>query len=173
MDVIRRGWPRLTVGMVGYLGLQYLLFWACLNATSAHVGVSATIAAFGLSRILATTSITPGGIGVTESGTAALLVALGAPGAPAAAALILFGLFTHALEIPAGGLGLLTWATAKRWRRSPQPAGDVQPPVPRTSNDDLLPIGAGGPPPPGSGPAAAHAPGASTRGHSEASSPPP
>jgi len=143
VDVVRRGWPRLTLGMVGYLGLQYLLFWACLNATSAHVVASATIAAFGLSRILATTSITPGGIGVTESGTAALLVALGAPGAPAAAALLLFGFFTHALEIPAGGLGLLTWATAKRWRTGRQPAGDVLPPTPRARNDGRR-VGASG-----------------------------
>jgi uncharacterized membrane protein YbhN (UPF0104 family) len=142
VDVVRRGWPRLTLGMVGYLGLQYLLFWACLNATSAHVGVSATIAAFGLSRILATTSITPGGIGVTESGTAALLVALGAPGAPAAAALVLFGLFTHALEIPAGGLGLLTWAAARRWRTGRQPPGDAWLPAPQTSDDGPLRAGA-------------------------------
>ena len=143
VDVIRRGWPQLTLGMVGYLGFQYLLFWACLNATSADVSISATIAAFGLSRILATTSITPGGIGVTESGTAALLVALGAPGGPAAAALILFGFFTHALEIPAGGLGLLTWATARRWRTRGRPVGDVALPAPRASDDDSLRVGAG------------------------------
>jgi uncharacterized membrane protein YbhN (UPF0104 family) len=140
VDVVRRGWPRLTVGMVGYLGLQYVLFWACLKATSAQVGISATIAAFGLSRILATTSITPGGIGVTESGTAALLVAMGAPGAPAAAGLVLFCFFTHALEIPAGGLGLLTWATAKRWRTGPRPDEDVAPP---TTDDRPVPVGAG------------------------------
>jgi hypothetical protein len=80
IDVIRRGWLRLTLGMIGYLGMQFLLFWSCLEATSTNVSVSAMIAAFGLSRVLATTSVTPGGIGVTESGTAALLVALGAPG---------------------------------------------------------------------------------------------
>jgi uncharacterized membrane protein YbhN (UPF0104 family) len=148
VDVVRRGWPRLTIGMVGYLGLQYLLFWACLNATSARVGISATIAAFGLSRILATTGITPGGIGVTESGTAALLVALGAPGAPAAAALILFGFFTHVLEIPAGGLGLLTWAAVKRWRTGRQPAVDGALPAPRSRGEHGLRVGAGGQTPP-------------------------
>jgi len=142
VDVIRRGWPRLTLGMVGYLGLQYALFWACLNATSADVSISATIAAFGLSRILATTSITPGGIGVTESGTAALLVALGAPGAPAAAGLILFSSFTHALEIPAGGLALLTWAAARRWRASRQSLEEARLPEPRASDDAPLSVGA-------------------------------
>jgi putative heme transporter len=144
VDIIRHGWPRLTIGMVGYLGLQYLLFWACLNATSARVGVSATLAAFGLSRILATTSITPGGIGVTESGTAALLVTLGAPGAPAAAALVLFGFFTHILEIPAGGLGLLTWATATRWRTGRHVADDARVPASRAGDDGNLRVGAGG-----------------------------
>jgi uncharacterized membrane protein YbhN (UPF0104 family) len=115
-DVIRHGWVRLTVGMVGYLGLQYLLFWACLAATSAQVGVGAMIAAFALSRLLTTATVTPGGIGVTESGTAALLVALGAPPAPTAAALLLFGFFTNAVEIPIGGVAWITWVAAKRWR---------------------------------------------------------
>ena len=115
-DVIRRGWIRLTVGMVGYLGLQYLLFWACLTATGAHVDTGAMIASFALSRLLTTATVTPGGIGVTESGTAALLVALGTAPAPTAAALLLFGFFTHAVEIPVGGLAWATWAVTKRWR---------------------------------------------------------
>jgi uncharacterized membrane protein YbhN (UPF0104 family) len=115
-EVVRRGWLRLTIGIVGYLGLQFLLFWACLAATSTQVSVSATVASFALSRILATASVTPGGIGITESGTAALLVALGAPGAPAAAGVLIFGFFTHAVEIPIGGLAYLTWVAARRWR---------------------------------------------------------
>jgi putative heme transporter len=116
IDVIRRGWIPLTLGMIGYLGMQYLLFRACLLATGADVSLDATVASFALSRILATTAITPGGIGVTESGTAALLIALGAPGAPVAAALIIFSFFTHAIEIPVGGVAWATWAAARRWR---------------------------------------------------------
>jgi uncharacterized membrane protein YbhN (UPF0104 family) len=116
IDVIRRGWLRLTLGMIGYLGMQFLLFWSCLEATSTNVSVSAMIAAFGLSRVLATTSVTPGGIGVTESGTAALLVALGAPGASAGAAVLLFGFFSHVVEIPTGGVAWLAWAAVRRWR---------------------------------------------------------
>ena len=120
MTVIRRGWLQLTLGMFGYLGLQYLLFWACLGATSTHVSAAVAVAAFALSRILATVPVTPGGIGVTESGTAALLVAMGAGGAPVAAALLLFGVFTHLAEIPIGGLAWITWGVAKRWRRNEQ-----------------------------------------------------
>jgi uncharacterized membrane protein/uncharacterized membrane protein YbhN (UPF0104 family) len=147
LEVIRRGWPRLTLGMAGYLGMQYLLFWACLEATETQVSVSATIAAFGLSRLLATTSITPGGIGVTESGTAALLVALGASGGSAGAALILFGFFTHALEIPTGGVAWLTWAGARRWRvaaaggGSPElaPTDPVSAPLSQASDESASP----------------------------------
>jgi uncharacterized membrane protein YbhN (UPF0104 family) len=122
VEVVRAGWGQLTVGMFGYLGMQYLLFWACLAATSTHVSVAVSVAAFALSRLLATVPVTPGGVGVTESGTAALLVAMGAAGAPAAAALLLFGIFTHAAEIPTGGVAWLTWATVKRWRREPSQA---------------------------------------------------
>jgi uncharacterized membrane protein YbhN (UPF0104 family) len=122
VEVVRAGWRQLTLGMFGYLGMQYLLFWACLTATSTHVSVAVSVAAFALSRLLATVPVTPGGVGVTESGTAALLVAMGAAGAPAAAALLLFGIFTHAAEIPTGGAAWITWATVKRWRREPPPA---------------------------------------------------
>jgi uncharacterized membrane protein YbhN (UPF0104 family) len=133
VEVIRREWLRLTLGMFGYLGMQYLLFWACLTATSTHVSAAVAVAAFALSRLLATVPVTPGGIGVTESGTAALLVAMGAAGAPVAAALLLFGLFTHAAEIPIGGLAWITWAAAKRWRQNEQvPGRNAEP-----SGDDL------------------------------------
>jgi len=122
VEVVRHEWRQLTLGMFGYLGMQYLLFWACLAVTSTHVSAAVAIAAFALSRLLATVPVTPGGVGVTESGTAALLVALGAAGAPAAAALLLFGIFTHAAEIPIGGLAWITWGAAKSWRREPPPA---------------------------------------------------
>jgi uncharacterized membrane protein YbhN (UPF0104 family) len=116
VEVTRRGWPLLTLGMASYLCLQCVLFWACLTATGTHLGARAAIPAFALSRLLATAPITPGGAGVSESGTAAVLIALGAQPASTAAALLLFAFFSYTMEIPAGGLAWLTWATAKRWR---------------------------------------------------------
>src|SRR5919199_1407993 len=123
VEVIRQGWRSLTLGMMGYLGLQCVLFWACLVATGTRLGVGAILASFALSRLLATAPVTPGGVGVSESGTAALLIALGAQPAPAAAALLLFGSFSYAAEIPIGGLCWLTWAVVKRWRNRPSVAG--------------------------------------------------
>jgi len=119
VEVTRQGWPLLTVGMASYLFLQYMLFSACLAAAGAHLGVAAVIPAFALSRLLATAPIAPGGAGVSESGTAALLIALGAQPAATAAALLLFAFFSYAMEIPVGALAWLTWTAAKRWRTPP------------------------------------------------------
>ena len=119
VTVTGRAWAGLTLGMLGFLGLQCALFAACAAATSADLSAGAAIAAFATSRLLATAPLTPGGVGVSEAGTAALLVALGAAPAPAAAALLLFGLFSYALEIPVGMLAWVTWVLTKRWRSAP------------------------------------------------------
>ncbi len=128
IDLIRSRWVWLTLGMLSYLTMQFLLFWACLSATSTNLGPAAMVAAFALSRFLATAAVTPGGIGVTESGTVALLIALGAPAAPAAAGLLLFGFFAHAVEIPVGGAVWAGWVVARRWRARRQ-ARHWAPPV--------------------------------------------
>ncbi|WP_229686175.1 lysylphosphatidylglycerol synthase domain-containing protein [Longimycelium tulufanense] len=119
VDIVRRGWRKMTIGMVAYLGLQGVLFAACLSATGAHVGFGEMVAAFALGRLLTTAVVTPSGVGVSENGTVALLVALGCPAAPVAAAVLLFAFFTYAIEIPLGGLGWLAWVSVRRWRVAP------------------------------------------------------
>ena len=57
---------------------RLLFVSACLTATGTRLGAGAVVASFALSRLLATAPIAPGGAGVSESGTAALLIALGA-----------------------------------------------------------------------------------------------
>ena len=96
-----------------------------------HLGVGAVIPAFALSRLLATAPIAPG-TGVSEGGTAALLIALSAQPASTAAALLLFAFFSYAMEIPVGGLAWLTWAAAKRWRTAPPAARADTSPGPHT-----------------------------------------
>jgi uncharacterized membrane protein YbhN (UPF0104 family) len=113
IDVLRTGWGRLTAGMAGYVLLQGALFAGCLWATGAYAGPAETVAVFALNRILTTAVVTPAGTGISETGTAALLVALGAPPAPAAAGALLYMLFMHTLEIPLGGLAGVWWAYRK------------------------------------------------------------
>jgi uncharacterized membrane protein YbhN (UPF0104 family) len=116
IDVLRGGWPRLTLGMLGYLALQAVLLVACLAAVGAELGVPQTLAVFALNRALTIAVVTPSGAGVSETGTAALLVHFGAPAAPAAAAVVLYMFFTYAVEIPLGGLAGGVWTLTTRRR---------------------------------------------------------
>ena len=59
--------------------------------------------------------LTPGGLGVTEAGTAAVLVGWGADPAQATAGVVLFSLYTHFFEVPLGVLGWgLWWISPKK-----------------------------------------------------------
>ncbi|KAA2266457.1 UPF0104 family protein [Solihabitans fulvus] len=121
VDRVRSKWGQLTLGMVGHLGMQGVLFVACLLVTGGYPGLSKTIAAFAVSRVLTTVVVTPGGVGISETGTLALLIALGAPAAPSAAGVLLFALFAFTAEIPVGVLGWGVWTVMRRWRREPPP----------------------------------------------------
>nr|BFF03154.1 hypothetical protein GCM10020241_48290 [Streptoalloteichus tenebrarius] len=114
VDLMRTAWLQLSLGMLAYLGLQGVLFWWCLEATNAVVAFGPAVAAFALGRLLTTAVITPSGVGVSENGTAALLVAFGSAPGPVAAAVLLFSFFTYAIEIPFGGVAWLAWLGARR-----------------------------------------------------------
>lgn len=139
IDVLRTGWAGLTLGMTAYLIMQAALLVACLWATGVFsdglfnqgngFGLPEALAAFALNRILTTAVVTPAGTGISETGTAALMVHLGAQPAPAAAAVLLYMLFTHTLEIPLGGAASAWWAFTRRG-----PGGG---PGNRSSNSDF------------------------------------
>ncbi|PSL54767.1 uncharacterized membrane protein YbhN (UPF0104 family) [Saccharothrix carnea] len=112
-QVVRDGWRRMTAGMLAYLLLQAVLLWWCLAAAGVHLGLGPTLAAFAVSRLLTLAVVTPGGVGVTENGTIALLVGLGTPAAPAVAGVLLFAFFTYLVEIPLGGAAWLSWSARR------------------------------------------------------------
>jgi hypothetical protein len=70
-------------------------------------------AAYAIGRLLTAVGVTPGGLGVTETGTAAVLVGWGAHPAQATAGVVLFSIFTHLMEIPLGALGWLAWTMSR------------------------------------------------------------
>jgi len=104
--------------MVAYYASELALFLWALNSLGAQLGVAETTAAFALSRVLTSVVVTPSGVGVSEAGTAALLVLFGTPPAVAAAAVLVLHFYTYMIEIPAGIAGW-GWVLAmrKRWRR--------------------------------------------------------
>ena len=79
-------------------------------------------AAYAVGRLLTAVGITPGGVGVTESGTAAVLVAWGAAPAGALAGVVLFSVYTHLMEIPLGAIGWLAWGVSRKHQPSPTAA---------------------------------------------------
>jgi putative heme transporter len=125
-EVVRHRWRGLTLGMVFFLGLQWLLLVCCLQATGAYPGLAQSIAVFALSRVLTTALVTPSGTGIMEAGTVGALVFFGAPLDSATAAALLFGFWTYTVEIPFGGLALGAWALLRR-RENAASASDKEP----------------------------------------------
>jgi uncharacterized membrane protein YbhN (UPF0104 family) len=99
----------MTLGTLGYFVAYFVLFWLCLHICGLVTGVGTLLAAFALGRLLTSVAVTPGGLGVVEAGSVALLVAMGADPAQAASGILLFTIFTHVLEIPFGVIAWLVW----------------------------------------------------------------
>lgn len=114
IDVVRYGWLPMTFGLVGFFGIYYVLFWFCLNATGVQLPFPFMFAAYAVSRLLTAVGVTPGGVGVTETATAALLVSWGAAPAQATAGVVLFSLYAHFFEVPLGMIGWLAWTMSPK-----------------------------------------------------------
>jgi uncharacterized protein (TIRG00374 family) len=114
IDIVRYGWLEMTYGLIGFFGVYYILFWFSLNSMGVQMPFAYMFGAYTVGRLLTAVGITPGGLGVTEAGTAAVLVGWGADPAQATAGVVLFSLYTHFFEVP---LGVLAWVL---WLLSPK-----------------------------------------------------
>jgi putative heme transporter len=113
-DVVGSGWWSMTLGMIGFFGAYYALFVLIMRETGVTLPLNLLFAAFAIGRLLTAVGITPGGMGVTETATAAVLVAWGADPAGATAGVVLFSIFTHLMEVPLGALGWLLWTASPK-----------------------------------------------------------
>lgn len=116
-DTVRTGWLSMTLGMVGFFGLYYVLFLLCMSATGVELPFGQLFAAYAIGRLLTAVGVTPGGLGVTEAGTVAALVAWGADPAASMAGVVIFSIFTHLLEVPLGAIGWVVWSVMPRASR--------------------------------------------------------
>ncbi|HEU0288105.1 MAG TPA: lysylphosphatidylglycerol synthase domain-containing protein [Nocardioidaceae bacterium] len=105
----RRGWRRMTLGAVTYAVLQALLLELCFVSLGSPVNPAVVFAGYAMGRALSILPITPGGVGVAETGAAAVLIALGTDPTLTAAAVLLNSTFTFLLEIPVGAAGTVAW----------------------------------------------------------------
>jgi uncharacterized membrane protein YbhN (UPF0104 family) len=117
LRLIARAWPRLSIGMVGYLALLTLLLDMCLRAIGSPQSLMLVAAAVGVERLVSAVPITPGGAGVAELGLVACLTLSGVNLVVAVAATFLYRLFTFFLEIPVGLVVALGWGLARRRAR--------------------------------------------------------
>lgn len=124
IDIVRHRWVPLTFGLVGFMGVYFVLFALCARAVGADTPWPHLFAAYAVGRLLTAVAVTPGGIGVSEAGAAAVMVALGAPGDVAAATVTLFALFSFVLEIPFGAVAFVGWLATRRSYRPEAPAGE-------------------------------------------------
>lgn len=115
--LVRRGWQRLSLGMLAYLLLQGLLLWLSLRAVGAVLPLPVVFAGLVAERALTLVGLTPGGVGLVEAGAVAVLVALGAAPTPALAGVLLYRVFVFAMEIPVGGAVLGGWLLLAGGRR--------------------------------------------------------
>lgn len=112
--VTKTGWFPMTFGVVGFLGIYFLLFWRTMTAVGVDLPIADLFAAYALGRLLTAVGLTPGGLGITEAGTLAVLVAWGADKPAAAAGVLIFAIFSHLLEVPLGAAGWAAWWTSPR-----------------------------------------------------------
>ncbi len=111
--VVASAWRRLSLGIVLYTVLLFVLLATCLHFTGASVALSVVLLAFCAERLATLVTITPGGLGVVEVGlVGALMLAPGAAAAGVAGGVLLYRALTFGLEIPVGGVLLAGWA----WR---------------------------------------------------------
>lgn len=113
--VVRASWHRLSLGMVGYLGLLALLLLLCLRAFGDSSSLALAAAAVGIERLATAVPITPGGAGAGEIALIGCLTAGGVDPVVAVSVALTYRLFTFFLEIPAGFAVAGIWRLG--WRR--------------------------------------------------------
>lgn len=132
--VVRKNSVRMTLGLAGMFGFFFILYWVAARSVGLELPVYMLFAAYAFRQFLTVVAITPGGLGITEVGTAGVLVAFGGDPGAASAAALLYAFFTHLLEVP---LGLTAWLA---WSFGPQqktPAkGQLEADITETSHGD-------------------------------------
>jgi uncharacterized membrane protein YbhN (UPF0104 family) len=114
VTVVRGGGVKMTLGLLGYFAVFYVLFWQSLHVVGLRMTFPHMFAAFAVGRLLSAIGVTPGGVGVTEGGAVAVLIAFGAEPELALSGTVLFSLYTHVMEIPLGALAFAGWALSKK-----------------------------------------------------------
>lgn len=120
--VVRTGWAGMTFGLVGMFACFFVLYVVSARTMGLDLALPQLFAAYAIRQFLTTIAVTPGGLGVTEVGTAGVLVAFGGDPSAAAATALLYAIYTHLLQVP---IGLTAWGAWWFGPRDRQAQGQI------------------------------------------------
>ncbi len=146
-EIFRDRWFGLTLGMIGYVMMQWALFALCLHAAGVGAHSDVVFAAFAVERALTLAVVTPAGTGLAEVAATGLLVALGFSPAASATGVLLYRLFVYVAEIPVGFAVVGGWAARLARRRRLAAAAEPVAPTAAGSSPPAVvaPVAAAGP----------------------------
>ena len=114
-NLVRRtlagSWRRAVPAAYGNALLDVAALQAAIFATGAGFHPSLTVLAYVAAAVLAMIPLTPGGVGFVEAGLTGMLTLIGATGAQAVLATLLYRLFSYWLPMLSGAVA---WALFKR-----------------------------------------------------------
>ena len=113
LETVGSRWATMTLGMAGQFVLLFGLYWVAARSVGMDLPVAALVCAYTFRQLLTVLAVTPGGLGVTEVGTAGVLVLLGGDAGAASATALLYAVYAHLLVVPFGLAALAHW-----WSRS-------------------------------------------------------
>ena len=112
--LVAQGWLRMSTGIAGYVALQGLLLWLCLQLMGGGNTWPQVLAAFAVERALTIVPLTPGGVGIADLGLVGVLLTFGGDPVTVAGAALLYRAFIFAVEIPLGSGTLGLWLLGQR-----------------------------------------------------------
>jgi hypothetical protein len=105
---------------------DFLVLLCCFGAVRAPIPWSGVLLAFGVSQIVASLPLIPGGLGIVEGSLAVILVAYGAKKVPALAVVLIYRLLTFWAVIIVGwiSIAVIEWRVRRESASLPtEPAG--------------------------------------------------
>ncbi|WP_022925001.1 lysylphosphatidylglycerol synthase transmembrane domain-containing protein [Serinicoccus marinus] len=107
--VVRTGGLPMALGMTGQFVLLFGLYWFAARVVGLDLPLAELICAYTFRQLLTVVAVTPGGLGVTEVGTAGMLVLLGGDSGAASATALLYAIYAHVVVVPFGVAALVAW----------------------------------------------------------------
>ncbi|WP_192796781.1 lysylphosphatidylglycerol synthase transmembrane domain-containing protein [Serinicoccus kebangsaanensis] len=107
--VVRSGGLTMALGMTGQFVLLFGLYWFAAHVVGLDLPLAELVCAYTFRQLLTVVAVTPGGLGVTEVGTAGMLVLLGGDPGAASATALLYAIYAHVVVVPFGLGAVAAW----------------------------------------------------------------